>query len=332
MRRRFRVGIVGCGGIARAHAEGYRNAGAAVVSVHDVARRAAEAFAEQTGGRVAASPGEMIREDALDAVSICTPPAVHLDNCRPFLKAGVPILCEKPLELDPARAARLAREVKKHRALFMVAFCHRFHPPIIEMKRLIDKGVLGKPVLMRNIFGGYNNLKGNHRIRPELSGGGCLIDHCAHSVDLFRYLVGDPDEVHAVKANIAQKIPVEDFGIIQFVRKGTMFGEIIGTYSLKVCGNWIEWYGSKGMATVSYWNPGAPDLSYQVEGQAEATAVDCSKHPDRFTGEIRHFLDCVQKGRKPSITVDDGAISNRIIGAVYRSAETARRIRLRGGR
>jgi len=326
MRRELRVGIVGCGGIARAHVRAYQKVGCIrIVAVYDVLSGAAQRLAKETGARVAASPAEMARQDTLDAVSICSPPAAHYENCRPFLAAGVPVLCEKPLEVNLPRACRLAAAVRRSGTPFMVAFCHRFHPAIIELRKLIVRGVLGRPILFRNIFGGYLALKGNHRADPHLSGGGCLIDHCSHSVDLFRFLVGEPACVQAITGNVLQNVPIEDFGMMHLETARGGFGEITSSYSFKVCRNWVEWYGTKGTALVSYWNEGEPDLRYRVAGGAWKV-VDCSRHPDRFTAEIAHFLSCVRNRRRPAITVADGLAANRIVAAAYESVARGRRI------
>jgi predicted dehydrogenase len=324
---KVRVGIVGCGGIARAHLSGYRIADdTEVVAVYDVSRQAAQALAEVTGARVAVSPGEMAQVDALDAVSVCTPPASHFDVCRPFLAARVPVLCEKPLEADARTAAKLAAAVKASRSIFMTAYCHRFHPAIIELKRLIDAGTLGKPLFFRNIFGGYFELKGNHRARPELSGGGSVIDNCSHAVDLYRFLVGEPVAVQAMAGNIMQRAAVEDFGMLQLEGRASVFGEITASYSLKVCGNWVEWYGTLGTGIVSYWNAGQPDLVYKLADSQDWVTVDCSEHPDRFMAEVAHFLDCVRTKKKPAVTVHDGLCASRIIDAAYASASKGKRV------
>lgn len=327
MSEKKRIGIVGCGGIARAHMQGYQAQNAEIVSVFDVQADAAAKLAGEAGARVAASPAEMVKQDALDGVSICSPPSAHLDNCRPFLEAGIAVLCEKPLELNGERAALLAEQVRAGESMFMIAFCHRFHPAIVELKALLDKGVLGEPLLFRNIFGGYGELTGNHRARPELSGGGCLIDHCAHSVDLFRHLVGDPTHVQAMAGNILQDLPIEDFGMIHLGMDNRRFGEITASYSLKACGNWVELYGSEGRAVVSYWNAGHPDLSYKL-ADGDPVAVDCSKHPSRFIGEVHHFLECLRTRRRPQLSVMDGLWASRIGDAAYRSVASGQRVTL----
>src|ERR1051326_6926824 len=169
----LKIGIVGCGGISRFHSKPYQKAGAQIALVYDVNRSAAETLAKESGAQVADSLDAMTKPGVLDAVSVCTPPAFHLENCLPFVRARFPVLCEKPLEISVPRAKRLAAEVKKRRTIFMRAYCHRFHPPILEAKKLIESGTLGKPLLFRNMFAGKFIIKGNHRANPKFSGGGC---------------------------------------------------------------------------------------------------------------------------------------------------------------
>jgi myo-inositol 2-dehydrogenase/D-chiro-inositol 1-dehydrogenase len=323
----LRIGIVGCGKIAGAHLAGYSAADdAEVVAVFDVVAEAAKGLAERAEGRAAASLEEMVGKDALDGVSVCTPPALHIDTCRPFLEAGIPILCEKPLEVNAARARQLAAAVEQSDTPFMIGFCHRFHPPIIELKKLIDGQVLGSPILFRNIFsGGVLALAPDHRSDPEISGGGCLIDHCSHSMDLFRFLVGEPTEVHAFAGNVLQDVAVEDFGVIHLRRAGDAFGQISASYSMPVGTSAVEWYGTEGAAIVNYAPETGPELMYRRVDE-DWQPVDCSEHPDRFAGEIRHFLDCVRSGREPSVSVADGLGASRVADAVYESVATGRSV------
>lgn len=322
---KLRIGIVGCGSIAGSHISAYDNCDdVEIVAAYDVRAKAAVALAERTGARAAESLAEMVANDRLDVVSVCSPPAAHLDNCQPFLDAGIAIFCEKPLEVTAGRAVQLGDAVAASKSIFMTAFCHRFHPPIIELKRLIDAGALGEPMLFRNIFGGYRLMGDNHRSNPELSGGGCLIDHCCHSMDLFRYLVGDPTHAQALTANLIQDMRVEDFGMIHLSVGGRAFGEITSSYSLTACSNVVEWFGAKGRAVVNYFDPLQESLTYRVEGDDGWTAIDSSSHPDRFTGELRHFLECLRRGVEPSVTAADGVKANQIAAAVYQSAADGR--------
>jgi len=320
-----RIGLVGCGGIARAHVEAYKAAGGSrIVAVYDVMAPAAERMAKDTGARAPASIAEMIDRDRLDAVSVCTPPAVHLANCRPFLRAGIAVLCEKPMEACASAAGALRAEVRRSRVPFQIAYCHRFHPPILELRKLIKRGVLGEPILFRNIFAGYLDLKGNHRVNRKLSGGGVIIDNGSHAADLYRFLVGEPSRVLAVTGTAMQKYPIEDFALMTLEGPGRAHGEITLSWSLPVSGNWVEWYGTKGTAYVSYWNEGAPDLCYQVGG-GKRTVVSVPDG-DRFTGEVSHFLSCVRSRRNPSPSAEDGYRTARVVAAAYRSAKEGRSV------
>ncbi len=326
MKRRIRAGIVGCGGIARAHLAAYQADGAAdVVAVHDAHAPAAEALAALCGASVAAHPSDLAANYALDVVSVCSPPTTHLAVSTPFIEARVAVLCEKPLEGNVASAAALAGLVRRHSATFMPAFCHRFHPAIIELKKLIESGVLGEPVLFRNIFGGYVPLAGNHRADPALSGGGALLDNGCHSIDLYRCLMGEPSDVQAISAHVLQDLPVEDFGMFHLMADGARLGQIISSYSLKGSASTLEWYGSAGCASVNYFSPNLPDLSYRVEGNSKEVVVDCSALPDRFTAEVSHFLECVRTGQPLALTVEDGLRANQIVAALYASARSGKR-------
>jgi predicted dehydrogenase len=321
----LRIGLVGCGGIARAHVDAYRAAGGnRIVAVTDVVAAAAAKMADDTGARAAASIAEMIGQDRVDAVSVCTPPAVHLSNCRPFLRAAVAVLCEKPMEATEPAARALRDEAQKARVPFQIAYCHRFHGPILELRKLIARGVLGKPLLFRNIFAGWLDLAGNHRVNRRLSGGGVVIDNGSHATDLYRFLVGEPTHVQAVTGTAMQEYPIEDFALMTLEGPGRARGEITLSWSLKVSGNWVEWYGTKGTAYVSYWNEGAPDLCYQVEGGKRiVVAVPDS---DRFAGEVAAFLACVRSKRTPSPSAEDGYRAARVIAATYRAAKEGRRV------
>jgi len=324
----LQIGIVGCGGISRLHVQAYKKAGARIVLVFDTNRAAAETLAKEAGAQVADSLAAMAQPGAVDAVSICTPPAFHLENCLPFIKTRIPVLCEKPLEINVPRAKRLAAEVKKRRSLFMTAYCHRFHPPIIEAKKLIASGALGRPLFFRNMFAGKFVLKGNHRANPKLSGGGCVADNAAHAVDIFRFLVGDVTAVQAQVAKLAQKEKVEDFGLLFLQGKKGCLGEIACCYSTPVATNYVEVLCEKGTVTVNYWIPGRPDITYRIEGEKAEQTIDLSKVPDRFTAEIAQFLQCVRTGAKPAVTVDDGLASAKVIAAAYASAKSGKLIRV----
>src|SRR3954468_5681820 len=119
----LRIGIVGCGGIARAPLSASRaTPGVEVVAVFDVVPAAAEAFAREAGA-AAVTTLEAMASLGLDAVSICTPPGARIACCPPFLDRGIAVLCEKPLGADETSARELAARARASRSIMMTAFC-----------------------------------------------------------------------------------------------------------------------------------------------------------------------------------------------------------------
>jgi len=317
----MRIGIIGCGNVAESHAHGYsENPECQIVQVYDLNSISAKAFAEKTQSRPVGSIRDMINSREVDAVSICTPPVAHFENCRPFLEAGIPVLCEKPLELNAARAAELTELVEKSGTLFMVGFTHRFHAPIREAVKIIKSGELGQPVFFRNAFGGLVSRLGDHRSNPGIAGGGALIDTSSHSVDLFRLFMGEARAVHAVVENISQETPVEDFGMISIIGANGSHGHIMATCSLPVVRNMLEINCTEGTLCVNYYIPGRPDLAIQKKDEQTERAIEVSG-PFKFTAMISHFVDCIKNRKPPEATVRDGLQSSLIIEAAYESAK-----------
>lgn len=318
-----KIGIVGCGGIAKAHVNAYRAIGGNRIAwVYDVSAESAQRLAEEVGARVAPSVEWMAKEAGVDAVSVCAPPGAHVACCLPFIEAGVAVLCEKPLAATLEQAQHLAQAVRRAGSLFMTAFCYRFHPPIVKLKELIDSGVLGQPVFFQNTFSGYARIAGNHRADRNVSGGGSLIDNGAHSIDLLCHLVGEPTCVQAMLTNaVQQDLEVEDLSVMQ-ARVGRALGQVISGYSTPACMNRLEWVGDRGAAVINFFDSSLPELVYRVAGGSGWTPVDCTGLPNRITGEIGHYLDCVRTGEPPRVTVEDGLRVNRIVAQAYASASS----------
>lgn len=319
----LRIGIVGCGRVSRVHAAAYQRVGGThVVSVFDVNRAAAEALAKDTGATVAASLDEMVHQHQLHAVSICTPPRFHLEHARPFLRAGIAVLCEKPLTTTVPEARQLAALVRRHRAVFMVGFCHRFHPPILALRELLSSSALGRPLLFRVTFASRSELASTHRAQRALSGGGCLIDNGSHAVDLFRFLVGEIQTITAATvARLVQRTPVEDFALLSWRGYEGCVGEFVTGYSFPNAPNFVEVWCEKGVATVRYGEPDQPEFSYWREEDTARTVPPPAGRPDRFTAEVAHFLECVRAGQPPSVGINDGVAAVRIIDQAYRKAK-----------
>ena len=152
----LKVGIVGSGWMGHVHSRAWRSNAprAEVVAVADVSPERTRALADQFGDqKVAAYPdlATMLAEADLDAVDICLPHHLHSDAIITAARAGKAILCEKPLctTLDDAIAIRAALD--ESGAVFMAAHNQLFQPSLIEARRLLASGALGRTFVIRSI-------------------------------------------------------------------------------------------------------------------------------------------------------------------------------------
>ncbi len=137
----LRVGLVGAGGIGKIHLARYPKVSrASLIAVCDPVEGAAQAAAEGIGAAAYSSLEAMLQAEKLDAVDICTPTSVHAEAAHRAIDAGLHVLCEKPLAQDPQTARSIVDAAAARGVLLMNAFCHRFHPPIMQVKSLIDRG------------------------------------------------------------------------------------------------------------------------------------------------------------------------------------------------
>ncbi|MCC6456944.1 MAG: Gfo/Idh/MocA family oxidoreductase [Caldilineaceae bacterium] len=325
---RIRVGVVGAGGIGGAHLRAY----AAwpdlceIVAVADVHLPAAQERAAQFGARAFQEYTQMMDETQPDAISICTPPNLHLPIAQAAATRKIAVLCEKPPSRTLAETESLVTALEQQHTILQFAFCHRFHRPVIQAQELIGAGQLGKVVQIYNRFG-FRFARAGHSwfTDSEVAGGGILIDTLVHSVDIFRTLAG---EVAHVSASISTTLPiqVEDSAMLLATSVEGVLGALTCSWVTPVSEAEVRIYGTEGEAVIDY---GQPDgLRYQLSGESAWTQLPFDG-PDRFVCQAEHFLQTVAVGGTPAVGGQDGIAVMKVIDAAYRSAGEAQPARLR---
>lgn len=156
----------------------------------------------------------IINDPEIDAIFVCTPNFRIVPLVKQALQAGKHVFSEKP----PAFTAAEVEDVREVEAAakglkLMYGFNHRHHASIQRMKEIITSGDMGKVLWMRGRYGKEVDQKffDGWRAKRELSGGGIMLDQGIHMLDLFLYLGGNFDEVHALVSNLFWKIEgIED--------------------------------------------------------------------------------------------------------------------------
>ena len=182
-----RIGVVGPGGMGRAHIARIENelAGGRVVAVTDIDPANAARVAEPLGAKVFGSGAELIASDAVDAVLVTSFGPAHEESVLQAIAAGKPVLCEKPLAPTADACVRiLEAEQQAGRKLVTVGFMRRFDRSYNEMKAILASGELGEAILV-------HNRHRNPTVPESYTADMAINDTAIHEIDTMRWLLGE---------------------------------------------------------------------------------------------------------------------------------------------
>ena len=207
--------MIGYGWIARAHAHAILTLDhmaplprrLELVSVAGrSAERAADFAAELGFARSSADWAEVVEADDVDVVAVATPVEAHAEAVAAALRAGKPILCEKPLGVDSDEARELGELADDAGVTNAVGFNYRYVPAVALAKELVDSGRLGEVRHYRGLYLQDYQVLGT-QTRPSHGGAGAVLDY-VHVVDMLRFLAGEPEALTARTATFVS--PSED--------------------------------------------------------------------------------------------------------------------------
>lgn len=325
----MRVGIIGLGGIAQSHYDGYVAAGADVVALADVHATALTARAAAWRvDRTYLDYRDLLADGGVDVVSICAPTAVHHPATLAAAAAGVHVLCEKPLALDLDQADAMIAACRDAGVVLMTNHQLRSHGAATLARQMLDAGELGTLTHVR--LRQAHDWAGAEAVRPSFgtraqAGGGTLLDNGCHLMDFARFVAGDVHEVFARIATRKFDVEVEDTAHVSLRFESGALGTVEVAWTAT---GWEEgWaiYGTRG--ALEYSNRlGSPVLRHLHRSSPGTTWGDTDVAEHRFAGARPHarhvgaFLAAV-RGEGPVIcTGEDGREAVRLILASYASA------------
>ena len=316
-----RIGIVGCGQMGRWHFDAFKkNAQVEIVAFADTNIESANKFAAEVKARAYRSVKDMIAQETLDGVSVCTVPATHREIVIDLLEKGIHVLCEKPLAVSREQAEEMVKKASQKNLLMLTAFKFRFLDEVQKAKELIDTKGLGPIVSFRLMFGGAMDMTGTWYGQKAVSGGGILMDNGPHAIDLIRYLFG---EVKTISAHVDhhQIAEVEDTGAMQFITANGARGTAEMSWSISVPSKtYLEIYGEDGTALLD-----PEGITYKFKTWSEWKRVPNQvSGPQAFARQINHFVDAILGKAPTMVTNADGVQSQAIVEAAYESVKQHR--------
>ncbi|MEZ6059741.1 MAG: Gfo/Idh/MocA family oxidoreductase [Planctomycetaceae bacterium] len=307
--------IVGAGGISKAYAQAFADGlPFHLLGVADIRIQAAEELAETVGCKAFDCVETMIDQIQPTAAIVCTPPSTHPDICVKLMNRGVNVLCEKPLAISTAEARRMADAARACDVTFTMGSKFRFVQDVQTAKQIIASGSLGDVILFENTFAGFVDMSKRWNSKPEISGGGVLIDNGTHSVDILRFLLGSIVDLQVVEGRRIQNLDVEDTARLFARTASGAMGSIDLSWSMnKVQPHFISIYGSKGTLLIGW-----KESRYQLAGQNDWTVFGNGYDKvAAFRNQLTNFVAAIRGEEELVITAEDGIASVSVIEAAY---------------
>jgi len=325
----LKVMIVGCGGIAPAHIEGYLHAdeGASIAYLADQNLERARALIEKYADY----------RDALakvDAVSICTPPGLHREIALQALEHGCHVLVEKPMAPSLADCDAMIEAANAHQRVLSVVVQSRYITGIRNVIDMVKSGAYGRNLYARvhSVWyrgESYYNL--DWRGRWLVEGGGCTQNHSIHHIDLLLWAKGMPASIRAFMTNLNHhNSEEEDFSSAILQYPDGSVAEITSaliahgeeqqlTFQMERAGVSIPFqaYASKPR------DNGFPEPD---EAMIAAVCADFAARPklalENHDGQVQNFLRAANGKEKLVATAQDGRNNIELITGIYQSAIT----------
>jgi predicted dehydrogenase len=350
MANQLKTGIIGCGKVGHIHAAALSSISeSAFTAVCGRDEKRTQEFASRYGVKAYTDVAEMVIQENLDIVTICTPHPAHREPAIKAMKAGAHVLIEKPLASSLQDCDAMLEVAKETGKQIGIISQRRFYSPCLRLKNAIDSGKIGKPLLGTVFMFGWRD-EAYYKSDPwrgswEGEGGGVLVNQSPHQLDLLQWFMGSEiEEVYGTWKNLNHPyIEVEDTALAIVKFKNGALANIIVSNSQKpgIYGK-VHIHGENGASVGVQTDGGAMFIAgmstileppvndlWTIPGEEqklkdyvdEDTNFFNSINPVEYyhTLQIKDFIDSLKEGRKPMITGEEGRVTVELFTAIYRS-------------
>lgn len=339
---KIRVGIIGCGSISKhRHIPEYAAlSNVQLVAFCDPVLERAEAFASQYGGKAYSNYEDMLKQEQLDAVSVCTPNTLHAPMSIAAAEAGLHVLVEKPMATSEEEAQAMIEAAERNGVFLMVGHNQRLMPPHVKAKEILQSGILGKVLTFRTSFGhpgpeGWSvDGKESWFFRKDEAFVGAMGDLGVHKSDLIRWLLDD--EVAEVAAFVGtqhkEDTDVDDNASCLLRMRSGATGTLVASWT---------YYRGEDNSTVLWCENGVIKIGTDPVDQVIVELRDgtvnkyqvgdiATNEKQTVSGVIDAFIDSIVNKEKPSISGEEGLKSLKVILKALESQATGRIVSVEG--
>jgi len=345
----FNIAILGCGKVAHLHAKAVQNLkNARLAGVWSRTPKTAIMFAAQYGTTFYAEITDLVKQEKIDLVIVCTPHPFHLQPVLEAVKAGANILVEKPLASTLEDSDKMIDACKKAGVKLGVISQRRWYEPVKRVKDAIEAGKIGRPVFGTINMLGWRNKNyydaDEWRGTWKMEGGGVLVNQAPHQLDILLWFMGEIDEVFGLWTNLNHPyIEVDDTAVAIVKFKNGGIGNIIVSNSQKpgIYGK-VHVHGENGASVGVQTDGGAmfiagvpgyiePPLNdiWTIDGEEKLLEKWKDADSTHFNSidpmvyymerQIEDFLQAIENNTEPLVTGEDGRRTVELFTAIYRS-------------
>jgi predicted dehydrogenase len=296
-----------------------------VVGLADETQKRREELAGKFGLPVFCHHSDLLQED-LDAVVVCSENVRHAELTIQAARCGKHVLCEKPLGISIEEMQSMIAECKKAGVQLMTAFPNRYVPAVGEARRLVLGGEIGEVLAVKGTNKGA--MPGSWFVHRKMSGGGAMLDHSVHVMDLMHWMLRSVvEEVYAENGTLFHPLDIDDAGMVH-VKFANGVIAVVDT----------SWSRARSF-------PYPRDLSMEITGTLGSITVDDTKEvnqlyrdeaskakwsfwgADRNYEMVRDFVEAVRDSTPVPITGEDGFKAASVALAAFESVRTGRPVK-----
>ena len=322
---KLKAGIIGLGKMGISHA--------AIVSPHpsvdmvavcDTSSLVLDVFRKFSKVNVYSDYIRMINNEKLDFVVIATPTSLHYPMVKFALERGIHVFCEKPFCLNPDEGLKLLNLAKQKWLVTQVSYHNQFVGTFRELKRLLNKGLLGELIHFKGEAYGsvITNEKGGTWRSDPAEGGGCLLDYASHVINLIQEIIGRPVSAGGSVLKKIHSRDVDDAVYSLLVLENGLSGNILVNWcdpSYRKMSTSVTVQGKKGKIICDATeirifliepNPKENlDKGWTIKYLTDlAIPVDFYLRGEEYSAQIDHFIDCVINRKQTEINSFEQAL------------------------
>jgi len=371
--KEYGIGIIGFGFMGKTHTYGYKTIPlyydnipfrTKLVGVCTAHKETAEKARDLHGFEFATTNADdILLNENIDIVHICTPNIYHKEAIIKAIKAGKHIYCDKPLTVSYADAQEILKVLDENdKVVHQMVFNNRFLPAVMRAKQLIDEGRLGRILSFHAAYLHSGSVDPDKpigwKLNSALGGGGVLFDMGSHVLDLIYYLTGEYERILADNTIIYPQRPAPDGSMVDITAEDLsclivkMKNKSTGVFEVSKIATGtndelkFEIYGDKGAVKFNLMDPNYLDFydntknDQPLGGEKGFTRIETvQRYPKPggifpsskvSIGWIRghvhclyNFLECVYEGRQAEPSIRDGAYIQYVMDKAYESHKKA---------